>query len=404
MKKIIISAPFLSRSGYGEMARFAFSVLLQHQDEYDIYINILNWGQTNSVIEENPIIDAINSFNLKTKQMLQATNGNIQFDVSLQITIPNEWKKMAMYNIGYTAGIETTLISPAWLEPSNAMDKIITISEFSKSVFENTVFNNQQGQQVKVTTPIDVVYFPVFETQQIDLNLNLENDFNFLSVNQWGPRKDIETLISSFVEEFRNEKVGLVLKANFANNSSIDKYNCEKALKELLDSKGKKDCKVTLIHGDMSDNEMSALYRHPKIKSFVTSTHGEGFGMPIFEATQAQLPVIATDWSGHLEFLTMPDEQGKSKKMFGKVDFELKNIHPNVVWPGVMESQSGWAYVNPASLRSRMREVYKDYPRFKSWAKKLSDYNLKKFEAVKVYDSFYKALTKNSLEDELIVL
>ena len=42
MKKILINAPVLSASGYGEMARFALRTLRQHQDKFDIYLNLLN--------------------------------------------------------------------------------------------------------------------------------------------------------------------------------------------------------------------------------------------------------------------------------------------------------------------------------------------------------------------------
>jgi glycosyltransferase involved in cell wall biosynthesis len=202
----------------------------------------------------------------------------------------------------------------------------------------------------------------------------------------------METLVKAFVDEFRNEDVGLVIKANTANDSIMDKEATESRLKALLDSLGARKCRVHLIHGRMTDSAMTGLYRHDKIKAFVTATHGEGFGFPIFEAVNANLPVIATDWSGHLDFLTMPDEQGKDKKMFAKVDFELKLIDPSHVWPGVMEAQAGWAFPLVGSLKARMREVYKDQSRFKSWAKKLAMYNKEKYKKQLIYDKFIKSI------------
>ena len=294
---------------------------------------------------------------------------------------------MAVFNIGYTAGIETTHLSPAWVQPSQQMDKIVTISEHAKSVFLNTVFGNEKGQQFKITTPIDVVHFPYLEKEG-NLNLDLPYEFNFLTINQWGPRKNMEFLINAFIDEFRNDEIGLVIKTNAANDSIIDKNIVEKKLESILSTKGERKCKIHLLHGRMSDEEMSGLYRHPKIKAFVTATHGEGFGMPIFEATAAELPVIATDWSGHLDFLTVSDEQDKTKKMFARVDYEIKPIEQAHVWPGVMEAGTGWAFPLASSLKSKMREVQKDYPRFKSWAKKLSSYNKEKFKKQEVYDRF----------------
>jgi len=387
MKKLLINAPLLSNSGYGQMSRFALDVLKDHQDKFDIYVNVLNWGQTGWMHEEDEQYNFIRQLRVKTEQYGQATGGKPQFDVSLQITIPNEWKRMAPVNIGYTAGIETTNISPAWLEPSQQMDRIITISNFSRDVFLNTVFQDQQGNQHKVTTPIDVVHFPVRESVGGSIDLELGSPFNFLTVNQWGPRKNMEQLISAFIDEFRDEDVGLVIKTNHANDSIMDRAKVEEGLKTLVASKGEKKCRIQLVHGRLNEQEMDGLYRHPKIKAFVTATHGEGFGMPIFEAVQASLPVIATDWSGHLDFLSVED-----KKMFAKVDFELKQIEPQHVWQGVMEANTGWAFPTVGSLRDRMREVYKDHNRFKSWAKKLAGHNKEKFNKSKVHDDFFYSL------------
>lgn len=398
MKKILINAPIMSSSGYGQMSRFALDVLKEHQDKFDIYVNVLNWGQTGWLFEENDEYKLIRDLRIKTEQYAQACGGKPQFDISLQITIPNEWKRMAPVNIGYTAGIETTHISPAWLEPSQMMDRIITISNFSKEVFLNTIFQDQAGNQHKVTTPIDVVHFPYREASDKAFDLELPSQFNFLTVNQWGPRKNMEQLVLAFIDEFRNEDVGLVIKTNHANDSQIDKLRVEEALKQLVDSKGEKRCRVHLIHGRLSDEEMDGLYRHSRVKAFVTATHGEGFGMPIFEAANAALPVIATDWSGHLDFLSVDD-----KKMFAKVDFEIKQISPQHVWQGVMEANTGWAYPLNASLRNRMREVYKDYGRFKSWANKLREHNKEKFKKESVYDKFLSSVQQNE-DGDVIVL
>lgn len=389
MKKILVSGPLQSLSGYGKMCRLAIESLRQHQDKFDIYVNLTTWGQTGFQFERDEYFHLIQELRVKTEQYTKAGG---QFDVSLQITIPNEWKRMAPINIGYTAGIETHVMSPAWLEPCNMMDKIVTISEFAKNVIVTTVFGDQQGNQHRVRTPVEVIHFPLEQTEAAKDTFQFPSDFNFLTVNQWGPRKNMEFLVRAFVEEFRNEDVGLVIKTNTANDSIMDRSDVERRLKELLASCGEKKCRVHLVHGRLSENEMAGLYRNDKIKAFVTATHGEGFGIPIFEAVAAELPVIATDWSGHLDFLTMPDEQGKDKKMFAKVDFELKQIDPSHVWPGVMEAQSGWAFPTMGSLRSRMREVYKDQGRFNSWAKKLAAYNVKKFDKQKVQDDFFYSL------------
>jgi glycosyltransferase involved in cell wall biosynthesis len=402
MKKILVVGPILSRSGYGEMARFALRALKKHQDKFDIYVHVINWGRTGYIFEENEEYEWIKNLRIRTEQYMSMKG---MFDISLQITIPNEWKRIAPVNIGYTAGIETNMISPAWLEPSNQMDKIVVISEHAKSSFINTIFGDERGNQFKVNTPVEVVHFPFAERAKEDLDLQLTTDFNFLCVNQWGPRKNIETLISSFIEEFREENVGLILKTNTANDSIMDKFSVEARLQNILSQKGDKKCKIYLLHGSLSDGQMQSLYVNPKIKAFITTTYGEGFGIPMFEAVSNGLPVIATDWSGHLDFLSIPSEQNKPKKMFAKIDFELKQIAQEHVWGGVMEAQSSWAYVNQRSVRDRMREVYKDLPRFKSWSLKLAEYNKEMFQEDKIYDKFINIFGPvEDKEDELVFL
>ena len=400
-KKIIVSGPILSSSGYGEMCRFALRSLKQHKDLFDIYVNPTNWGNTGNIFQQSEELAWINSLMLKTHQYINSTNNQTNFDISIQVTIPPEWKKMAQFNIGYTAGIETNLISPAWLQPSQEMDKIIVISEHAKSGFMNTVFGDQNGNTFKVTTPVEVCHFPVKNYTDVKLDLDFKNNFNFLVVCQWGPRKNVEQVISSFMEEFKDEEIGLVLKVNFANNSILDRDAVENNLKVFLKNFPNRKCSVTLMHGEMSQEEMNSLYKHPKIKCIVSATHGEGFGFPLFEAAYNELPVIATDWSGHLDFLTVKDEDGAEKKLFAKVDYELKPIAKEHVWQGVLEENTSWAYPVHTSLKSKMREVYKDYNRFKSWAKKLNLYVREKFTEKNIYEKFASFLMNK--EEQLIL-
>jgi hypothetical protein len=394
MKKILISGPVLSKSGYGEMARLALRSLKPFESEYDLYVNPLNWGATGWLHESSEERDWIDSLIQKANQYVHLTNGRPEYDISIQITIPNEWKKLATVNIGYTAGIETNFISPAWFEPIQQMDKVIVISNHAKSSIVNAQFMTEQGGSVlKVTTPVEVVHFPVKDTKEKQVeNVDFSTDFNFLSVCQWGPRKNLEQTITNFIEEFRNENVGLVLKINAANDSIIDKNMCEERLETLLQNYKERKCKIYLLHGFMTEEEMTSLYRHSKIKAIISTTHGEGFGLPLFEAAYNELPVLATDWSGHLDFLTSIDEDGAEKKLFSKINYELAPVDDKSVWPGVVEKGTSWAYPIASSVKERMREVYKDYNRFKSWSKKLNKWIRATFTEEAVHGKFAKCI------------
>ena len=191
--------------------------------------------------------------------------------MSLQVTIPNEWEKVSPMDVGYTAGIETNKISPTWIEKSKVVDKIIVTSDHSKNVFLDTTYDmmNSQTKQkvgtVRCHTPIETVGYPVKQIIKEKLNLDLKTDFNFLVVSQWGPRKNIGSTISWFVEKFKdNPDVGLVVKGFFRNNCNMDREGSENAIKNLVPKDAK--CKVYLLHGDLTDGEMSDLYTNKKIK------------------------------------------------------------------------------------------------------------------------------------------
>ena len=316
--------------------------------------------------------------------------------MSIQVTIPNEWEKLAPINIGITAGIESDIISLKWIEKSYLMDKIITISKHSKDGFINTVLDvvddkNGQEHKVRCETPVEYVSYPVRKFEPSDLDLDLTTDFNFLAVAQISPRKNLDQLIQCFVEEFRdNENVGLVVKTNMAKNSLIDRMNTLSNFKHLLSQHGDRKCKIYLLHGFLNDNDMAGLYTHPKIKALVSTTHGEGFGLPIFEAAYYGLPIAATNWSGHLDFLCKPTKKAKgkekSKPLFKRISYVLAPVPEEMVWEGVLEGYSNWANPEAGSIKMALDEIYKDYPRFKKQAKTLETWVCKEFESKKQYE------------------
>ena len=358
-KKILLKGPLLTRSGYGEQARFALRALKSREDLFEIFIQPLSWGKTSWSVQMNEERKWIDTTIEKTINYIQQGGG---FDLSLQVTIPNEFEKLAPINIGYTAGIETTKVAHEWILKANEMDKIIVVSNHSKDVFTNSVYqavNEKTGQQLelKLTTPIDAVNYPVKTFASLpDIEIDVDTNFNFLAVAQFGPRKNLPNTIKWFVEEFRNDDVGLILKTNIAKNCLMDKEMLFGQLKELIQSLGEKKCKVYLLHGDMTDEEMHALYKHSKINAFLALPHGEGFGLPIFEASYSGLPVVATGWSGQLDFLV--DEQGRSQ--FYNVAFDLQPVQKEVVWNGVLIENSMWAYPRESSAKEQMRSCYEN--------------------------------------------
>ena len=240
------------------------------------------------------------------------------------LAFQTEFVKKAFFSVCVTAGIETDRVSANWLlKTHQGIDKLIVPSEHAKSGLVRTgyeVINQANNTKTKLTIgcPVEVVPYPVKTPQEVRLDVDFETDFNFLQIAMLGPRKNIEQSIRCFVEEFRdNPNVGLVLKTSLSKSSIIDRRHTQKQIQNYVTSLGPKSCKIYLIHGNLSEGQLHSLYTHPKIKAYFTTTHGEGYGLPIFEAAYCGLPVIATDWSGHLDFLT-GKQKGKVKKLLQK--------------------------------------------------------------------------------------
>ena len=404
--KVLVRGPALTRTGYGEHCRFVLRALREYEQDIDIYLLPVNWGNSTWVwedTEERRWIDEI-----VKKTAIYSQNGG-QYDTSIQVTIPNEWQRMAPYNIGVTAGIETTKVAPMWLQKCNEMDKVITISNHSRNTFLNTNYeavNKATGLPavLKCNNDVEIVHYPVKEYEELpELDLNLSTKFNFLTVAQWGPRKNLHATIEWFVEEFiDNPDVGLVVKTFIQGGSVVDRSHLEKQFSKFLKKYDNRQCKVYFLHGDLTDKEMHSLYNHDSINALVSLTHGEGFGLPLFEAAYSGLPVIATDWSGHLDFLYKPTKNKKGKEknkpFFARIDYDLQPVQEHAVWDGVIQADALWAYPKQGSYKMKLREVYKQYGRFKKQANQLQAWINKNFQKEKQYKTFNKFLKEEEPE------
>ena len=414
MKKLIlICAPVTSRSGYGAHARDLVTSLLDH-DKYEIKIMDVPWGACprNALDKNNP----------KDKRMLDCFLNRQQLsrqpEIYIDIRIPNEFQQVGKFNIGITAGVETNAVSQKWIDGCNKMDLIIVPSEHSKAGFVNTVWDKLQpmpdGKQqkigeVKLEKPIEVlfegadedIYKPLhykdIDTEFFDwLNTEVPEKFAFLMVGQWGQgtfgedRKDIGRTIKVFYEAFGNKKKqpALILKTAGAGYSILDKEECL-AKMEQVKKMFPKDWKlpnVYLLHGDLSDTEMNYLYNHPKIKSLVSFTHGEGFGRPLLEATMTGLHVIASGWSGQCDFL----DTEKSLLLEGTID----EVPKSVLWENIIIPQSKWFNVNENTAYRAYNYVFDDVHAIQRRGKQQMEDNRKKFTLKNMTTKFDEIMEK----------
>lgn len=399
-KRVLIIGPILTQTGYGEHARFMWRALKSRPDLFDVFVSAINWGNSGWLWENNEERRQIDDDIGRTQWWAQQGG---TFDITLMVTIPQEWPdyRAAPKNIGVTAGIETNKISERWIKSCPAADKILFTSNFSKTVFEEAVVveeNPETGEKNvhKVGVPMEVINYPVKEYEKKDLDLKITTDFNFLTVAQWGPRKNIENTIKWFVEEFIDQEVGLVLKLQMTNGGQRDKAFTRETIEKILKEYPERKCKVYLLHGYISDAEMHSLYTHPKISALISLSHGEGFGLPLFEAAYSGLPVLTHDWGGQTDFLYAPKKNKKGKvskrPFFAKIDYDLSLIQPSVVWKDVLEEDSQWAYPKQGSCKMKFRDVYKNYNRYKNQATKLKEYLNENFSKEKQYEKVIEAI------------
>ena len=398
-KKILVRGPALSQSGYGEHARMVLRALKEREDLFDVFIVPTGWGHTGWLTTNDAFRAWVDQRILITQAAIQQ---RVQFDISIQVSIPNEFEKLAPVNIGVTAGVETTKVSPAWLQKCNEMDKVIVPSTFAKWGFENTVYQGQDQfgnpATLKLQTPIEVIPYPVRDdvevipefTDKIGLS---HDDFAYLMVGQWGPRKNMDNSIRWWLEENWDQDVVLVVKTSHRRNNIMDRDFTENRLKTILRSvkldPKERRCSVRLLHGDMSEAEMKTLYHHPAIKCMVTATHGEGFGLPLFEFAQTGKLIVAPGWSAHLDFLTYQNEKGEQVNGFLEVDYTIAPIQKEAVWDGVLQADSSWCYPDEASYKQRVRQARTKFKKWEPKAKAVAENVQNRNSNLRVHEQFY---------------
>jgi glycosyltransferase involved in cell wall biosynthesis len=402
---VLVTAPVGTRSGYGSHSRDICRSLIA-MGKFDVKIWPVRWGSTpQDALDEGDPNDAP-----IIERLLDNPNMARQPEIHFHIVVPNEFQAMAKYNIGITAGLETTVCPPEWIEGLNRMDLNIVPANFIKESLSKTVFDkHDQNTKQKIGTikcekPIEVLFEGTdtniykttkeFSKDLVDTLKEIKEDFCFLFVGHWlqgglgNDRKDLGMLIKTFLETFKNQKKqpALLLKTSGATPCILDREDILSKLNEVKNTVSGKLPNVYVLHGDLSDDEMNGLYNHPKVKVHVSFTHGEGFGRPLLEASLSAKPVIASNWSGHVDFL---NDKDAILLPGGLNDVKKESLPKNMHVKG-----SQWFTVNYNYASKILKGVFNNYSKYVVRSKRLAIKNQTKFSLDVMTKKFEEILDK----------
>ena len=382
----IVSCPIDTYSGYGARARDYVKAIIE-SDKYEVKILSQRWGNT----QRNFIKDNEKKWGFLAKHIIpQLTE---KPDYWCQITVPNEFQAVGKYNIGLTAGIETTICDGSWIEGCNRMDLILTSSNHSKRVFESCEFtkDNEGEKIIRLEKPVKVliegadldVYKPIKEYSNKDLYNNINDipeDYAYLFVGHWmhgelgHDRKNVGLLVKTFYEIFKDKKTkpALILKTAVVSGSHIDRSEIMRRIDMIKDSIPSNDLpSIYLLHGELSNIEVNEIYNHPKVKTMVCLTRGEGFGRPLLEFSLVNKPIITTAWSGHTDFLNEGD--------VGYVGGELEQLHNSSLVPNMLLKEAQWFKPNLGDVKYLFEDTFKNYKDWVTKAKRQTKISKTKF-------------------------
>jgi hypothetical protein len=393
----VISCPVDTYSGYGARSRDLIKAIIE-LDKYDVKILPQRWGNT----PWNFIEDHKEKWGFLKNYFLNQPQLNKQPEIWAQVTIPNEFQPVGKFNIGFTAGIESTVCAADWIDGLNRMNVNFVSSEHSKKVFEEYSFEqrdqrtNQVVHQIKLEKPVEVLFegADLNTYKALDVTIKsvstfenlatVKEDFAYLFVGHWlngdlgEDRKNVGLLIKAFYETFKNKmkKPALILKVSTGGTSYLDREEMLKRIATIRKTVNASNVpNVYLLHGEFSDEEMNLLYNHPKVKAMVSLTKGEGFGRPLLEFSLVKKPLVTTGWSGHMDFL--------DPEFTTLLSGELKEVHPSAANDWLLK-EAKWFNPDHGQVGHYLKDIFENYKKYVPLARKQSHKSKSEFSFEKM--------------------
>lgn len=331
-KSINFCGPVLDASGYGEFSRY--------------FIYALNGAGINLSVEQISLDPAGVDFGKKgliCKQLMKKKPVDINV-INMVPTLFKKYKSTKAKNVGFTMW-ESSQLPDIWVKTCNEMDAIFVPCNWNRQVFIDSGVN----------VPVYVVQPGIAPEDIPEINNKKGGGcFTFYSIFQWTERKNPEGLVKAYLSEFRGcGDVELVLKTyrhpRIPNNAHFFTEEIER-IRRQMNIPPNELPKISVITQFLSTEEIYSL--HAGADCFVLPHRAEGWGMPHMEAMSFGNPVIATRFSGNVDF--MNDENSYL------VDCGMTpciNMDWYVKW---FNGSMWWAEADLGSLAKHMRDVYEN--------------------------------------------
>lgn len=384
VKKVLLKGPMFTSSGYGVHSRQVFTALSQRND-IDLFLQPTDWGNTSWILNQ----EFNNGIIKKMLDYARKNFANIDFDVSYQVLLPNEWTNIASKNVGVTAGFEADIVKESWIEACNLMDIIITPSDFTRMSFVKTSNNSKTKLKRKIKV-INEWYYNEFDHIKEDSSYFdfLQYDKNILIMGQItashpdADRKNIIKTIKCAVKFCKNKDIGVILKVNAGKNTQQLKNVVVDSIQKNIDQEDLS--KITFLFGNFSIQEIKNLYMSNKITCMLTGTRAEGWGLPLVEAASCGLPIIATNYSAYKEFL---------QEDFLKINFDLIEFKNDINFVDLDKSPK-WAEFDKNDMLNKLKIFFENIKFYKDIAasrQKIIKQNFNMSKILNNYNKFFKS-------------
>jgi glycosyltransferase involved in cell wall biosynthesis len=261
----------------------------------------------------------------------------------------DHWAAARRANPGYrtyagSSMFETDGLPPGWAEACNGMDRVWVPTHFNADTFRRA--GVAAGKLVVLPLGVDAERFD--PAAAAPLAIPEQTGFTFLSTFQWTRRKGWDVLLRAYLGAFeRWDDVTLLIRSYHGRGEPVSER-----IRACLAELGREPDdipRIVVLERAIPERLLPSLYA--ACDAYVLPSRGEGWGLPYLEAMAMARPVIATRWSGNLEYMT--DTNSYLIDVEGVVPVDAEQLRDSPLYAG-----QRWAEPSLRHTQELMRRVF----------------------------------------------